>query len=172
MKHFISRIQNKGHTGHAIDSAGFGLVEALIAGVILLFTMSSIGRFTQAAMSSGANQELRNRIEAQIMNNIQEVQQQDSRLTWEVVKQFNEEQLACNQSTQYAKDKLETIGSGYYVAPPDQVNRTISESNAAPGVMVITYSFDAPENSVGIEKRVIELNPTFAADCLDLADSL
>ena len=169
---YIPHKQNKGHMEHVMDSAGFGLVEALIAGVILLFTMSSIGRFTQAAMSSGANQELRNRIEAQIMNNIQEIQQQDSRLTWDVIKQRNDEQLACNQSTQYTKKKLETVGSGYYVAPPNQANRAITESNAAPGVMVITYSFDAPENSVGVEKRVIELNPTFAADCLDLADNL
>lgn len=155
-----------------INPNGFGLIEAMIAGVILLVTMTSVGRFTQAAMTSGSNQEIRNKLETRIIDNIQEIQQQDSRLTWEAVEHLREEQIACKNPTEYTKLKLETESSGYYVQQPDKIERVISDSSNAPGVMVITYNFDGPENSVGTEKRVIELNPTFAADCLDIGYSI
>ena len=151
-----------------IEADGFGLVEVLIAGVILLFVMTSIGRFTQAAMTSGSNQELRNRLESRIMDNMQKIQQQDSRLTWEVIKTFNDQQMACSNPAQYTKEKIENNNTEYFVDPPYSISRTISVSTINPGIMRIEYHFDGPENSVGIERRVLELNPTFAADCLDL----
>ena len=86
-----------------IEADGLGLVEVLIAGVILLSVMTSIGRFTQAAMTSGSNQDLRNRLESRIMDNMQKIHQQDSRLTWEAVKIFGDEQIACSNPAQYAK---------------------------------------------------------------------
>ena len=151
-----------------IEADGFGLVEVLIAGVILLFVMTSIGRFTQAAMTSGSNQELRNRLESRIMDNMQKIQQQDSRLTWDVVKTFGDQQIACSNPAQYVKEKIENNNTEYFVDPPNNINRTINASTINPGIMRIEYDFDGPENSVGIERRVLELNPTFAADCLDL----
>ena len=150
---------------------GFGLVEAMIAGVILLATMTAVGRFTQAAMSSGSNQEIRNRIETQIIDNMQEIQQQDSRLTWKAIEKLQEEQMACSNPAIYAKQKIENNNSGYYVGKPFEIKRDISVSSDAPGIIIITYSFNGPENSVGTEKRIIELNPTFAADCIDIGDS-
>ena len=151
-----------------IEADGFGLVEALIAGVILLFVMTSIGRFTQAAMTSGSNQDIRNKLESRIIDNMQKIQQQDSRLTWEVVKMFSEQQTACGNPAQYAKDKIENSNTEYFVGPPNGIDRTILVSTNKSGIMRIEYNFDGPENSVGIERRVLELNPTFAADCLDL----
>ena len=154
-----------------IEADGFGLVEVLIAGVILLFVMTSIGRFTQAAMTSGSNQELRNRLESRIMDNMQKIQQQDSRLTWEAVKTFGDQQMACSNPAQYAKEQIENNNTEYFVDPPNNINRTINVSTTNPGIMIIEYDFDGPENSVAIERRVLELNPTFAADCLDLGKS-
>lgn len=150
------------------EADGFGLVEVLIASVILLFVMTSVGRFTQAAMTSGSNQELRNRLESRIMDNMQTIQQQDSRLTWEAVKILGDQQTACNNPAAYLKDKVENTNTEYFVNPPNGINRTISVSTINPGIMRIEYNFDGPENSVRIERRILELNPTFAADCLDL----
>ena len=157
----------RSHSAASVD--GFGLVEAMIAGVILLFVMASIGRFTQAAMSSGANQETRNKLENRIMNNMQEIQQQDSRLTWEVIEQLGEDQIACSDPPTYTKNKLEIEGTDYFVDTPTEIEREISNSSTSQGIMIVTYSFEAPEHSIGLEKRVLELNPTFAADCLELA---
>ena len=151
-----------------VETDGFGLVEALIAGVILLFVMASIGRFTQAAMTSGSNQDIRNKIENKIIDNMQKIQQQDSRLTWEAIKISGNEQTACNNPAKHLKGKIESGNTEYFVNPPNGINRTISVSTINPGIMRIEYNFDGPENSVGIERRVLELNPTFAADCLDL----
>ena len=155
-------------------SDGFGLVEVMIAGVITIFTLSAVGRFTQAAMVSSAKQAERTRLEATIQNNIQEIQQQDSRLTWEIVNALAEEDEACQNPVSYLKSKLETKASNYHVPAPTNVNRSISDASSqttltesTPAVAIITYSFDGPEKSVGNEKRILELNPTFHADCLE-----
>ena len=88
---FINASRHSQREALMIEADGFGLVEALIAGVILLFVMTSIGRFTQAAMTSGSNQDIRNKIENKIIDNMQKIQQQDSRLTWEAIKISGEE---------------------------------------------------------------------------------
>ena len=154
---------------------GFGLVEVMIAGVITVFTLVSIGRFTQAAIIGSSKLADRSRIEARILDNIQEIQQQDSRLTWETIKSLNKEQDACQDAVTYLKNKLETPTSGYYVASPSGITRSIEPGNSntsitegIPDVAVITYSFTGPEKSIGEEKRLVELNPTFQADCIEI----
>lgn len=172
---FLKRsITRKNYSPNSKKPDGFGLIEAMIAGVILLITMTAIGRFTQAAMTSGSNQASRIKLENYIIDNIQEIQQQDSRLTWEAVEKLIEvEKLEdnfvhpCGNPASYLRKKLETEYSGYYVKKPSDVDRVINDSRNDLGIMTITYTFDGPENSVGNEKRVIELNPTFAANCLD-----
>jgi hypothetical protein len=37
-----------------------------------------------------------------------------------------------------------------------------------PYLLVITHSFEAPETSIGLEKRITELNPNFSSQCYDL----
>ena len=36
----------------------------------------------------------------------------------------------------------------------------------SPGITVVTYSFSAPEYSIGQERRVVELNPNFQNRCI------
>ena len=60
---------------------GFTLVEVLIAGVIMASTMIGIARFSSAALAISSNQKDRQALEAAINNNIQLIQQSDSRIT-------------------------------------------------------------------------------------------
>ena len=60
---------------------GFTLVEALIAGVLMTFVMTSVGRLSVTALASSSNQKERSRIEGAIENSIQKIQNLDSQLT-------------------------------------------------------------------------------------------
>ena len=60
---------------------GFTLVEALIAGVLMTFVMTSVGRLSVTALASSSNQKERSRIEGAIENSIQKIQHLDSQLT-------------------------------------------------------------------------------------------
>ena len=60
---------------------GFTLVEALIAGVLMTFVMTSVGRLGVTALASSGNQKERSRIEGAIENSIQKIQHLDSQLT-------------------------------------------------------------------------------------------
>ena len=60
---------------------GFTLVEALIAGVLMTFVMTSVGRLGVTALASSSNQKERSRIEGAIENSIQKIQHLDSQLT-------------------------------------------------------------------------------------------
>ena len=32
-------------------------------------------------------------------------------------------------------------------------------------LLVITYNFEAPESSIGAEKRIVDINPNFSSQC-------
>ena len=64
---------------------GFTLVEVLVAGSILLMVMVGVSRVSVQSITSGRNRMERDRIEAAIHNNIQLIQQADSKLTLESI---------------------------------------------------------------------------------------
>jgi type II secretory pathway pseudopilin PulG len=153
-------------------SAGFTLVEVLIAGCILLMVMVGISRISVQSITSGRNRMERDRIEAAIHNNIQLIQQADAKLTLESMP-GHERRDACLDPAQYLKDKLDAQSGSISVPKPvvkgidgtNPITRTI-EIGKYPGITVVTYSFLAPEYSIGHERRVVELNPNFQNRCI------
>ena len=114
----------------------------------------------------------RDRIEAAIHNNIQLIQQADAKLTLESMP-GHERRDACLDPAQYLKDKLDAQSGSISVPKPvvkgidgaNPIERTI-EIGKYPGITVVTYSFLAPEHSIGHERRVLELNPNFQNRCI------
>ena len=153
-------------------SAGFTLVEVLIAGSVLLMVMVGISRISVQSITSGRNRMERDRIEAAIHNNIQLIQQADAKLTLESMP-GHERRDACLDPAQYLKDKLDAQSGSISVPKPvvkgidgaNPIERTI-EIGKYPGITVVTYSFLAPEHSIGHERRVLELNPNFQNRCI------
>lgn len=151
---------------------GFTLVEVMIAGSILLMVMVGVSRVSVQSITSGRNRMERDRIEAAIHNNIQLIQQADAKLTLESMPS-QERRDACLNPAQYLKDKLDTPGGIASVPKPlvkgvdggNPITRTI-EIGKSPGITVVTYSFLAPEYSIGQEQRIVELNPNFQNRCI------
>ena len=151
---------------------GFTLVEVLVAGSILLMVMVAVSRVSVQSITSGRNRMERDRIEAAIHNNIQLIQQADAKLTLESMPN-QERRDACLNPAQYLKDKLDQPSGSSSVPKPEvtgidgknPIQRSI-EIGTSPGITVVTYSFSAPEYSIGQERRVVELNPNFQNRCI------
>ena len=150
-------------------SAGFTLIETLIAGVIVAAVMTAVGRLGVSAMATGRNQSSRSTIEAAINDHIQLLQMQDSYLTKEAITSSSglntALETACVAPSKFLKDHLAQENVAGKINHP---NVTMSWDNSNPYLLAITYNFEAPEASIGLEKRITELNPNFSSQCYDL----
>jgi type II secretory pathway pseudopilin PulG len=173
---------------HHHSDAGFTLIEALIAGLLIVMAMSAVARFSAAAMTASQKQELRREIEEEITNNMERIQQKDSLLTWEEIEERSETQEACfqqasqdasNTSTgglvNYLKSKLDDSNGPYYVPPPKtlgtaNLRREIRAGSGSATTMtaLIIYRFTTPDFNQIEEQRVLELNPNYAPRCFQL----
>ena len=153
-------------------STGFTLVEVLVAGSITLLVMVGVAKVSVQAITSGRHRMERDRIEAAIHNNIQLIQRADTNLSLSSIP-TNEKKDACLNPGRYLKEKVDMESGIYSVPKPiaegidgkNQIVRTI-EVGPNPGITVVTYSFLAPEYSIGQEKRVMEINPNYQSQCI------
>ena len=154
------------------SQSGFTLVEVLIAGGILLLVLTSLMRISVQSITSGRNRIERDKIESEIHNNIQLIQQADAKLTLDAMP-VQERRSACLNPAAYLKQQLEKEGGIVSVPAPALLNidgqnpiARLIELSSQPGITVITYQFDAPENAIGVERRIVELNPNFQTRCI------
>ena len=75
----IGRYRRRGRRNKPVN--GFSMVEVLIAGILLASSTAAVSRISVSALSSSANISQRARIEADINDNIQAMQMEDSYLT-------------------------------------------------------------------------------------------
>ena len=142
---------------------GFTLIEVVIAGVILVSVMTAVAQMSVSSLVSAENRETRDDLEAAVNNDIQLLQQADSYLTFESL-QPTEQQSACLNPTSYLIPYLENEVPASDLLPG--ISRGISAGEGPTQDLVeVIYQFDGPENGVGTELRIIELNPNFSAQC-------
>ena len=166
-------------TGKRKFSAGFTMVEVVVAGVLLMGAMTAVAQIGATALAGSKTRNARADVEAAVNNNIQLLQQADSYLTYEDIDSAAEQELACSNPTSYLIGHLEEA------VPVDELNnhlRTIlgasnfsqlgfeREMEAIGGgetrdVVQVTYRFQGPESGVEQEVRTVELNPNFSAHC-------
>ena len=79
---------------------GFTMIETLVAGVILLVVLVVVSRISILSITSGRNRVERDRIEAAILNNIQVLQQADTKLTFDSIP-TNKQKYACLKRAVY-----------------------------------------------------------------------
>lgn len=172
---------------------GFTLVEVIISGLVMGGIMVSVAQLAGRAMVGSNNQKDRQTIEAAINNDIQLLQQADSQLTYQWIVENGNPASACANPGQYLATLLDEEGGAFEVRPtntsgPEQIkqfkrtitsealpdpNETIlgsdaseTSSNVKPKVLTrIVYSFEGPEQTVGDEKRIVKLSPSFQANC-------
>lgn len=102
---------------------GFTLVEVMIAGVIMSTIMVSVAQMTGKAMVGGHRQKNRQAIEAAINDDIQVLQQTDSKISIQWIKEEGDFINACENPGEYLANLLK-VGGKFYVAP-----RNADESN-------------------------------------------
>ena len=137
------------------QAAGFSLVEVLIAGVILFTILLGANKALIAGMAGTRQGATRTAFEAEILNDIEFMQSIDASLVGDTG--------GCS-STGGGADYLKTkIEEALEPPPTDQTwTRDLDSTNQS--ILTITYSFQMPE-ATGTEKRVVEINPSFLADC-------
>lgn len=148
--------------------AGFTVLETLIAGLIVAAVMTSVGRLSMTAMATSSNQSSRNTIEAAINDHLQLIQMQDSYLTPEAIRDPAGLNINLSAACQNPSDFLMVhLKKGEVAGEPKNKAITMDWNANNPSLLILTYSFEAPESSIGIEKRIAEINPNFSSQCYD-----
>ena len=148
---------------------GFTLIETMVAGLIMSLTLVAVSRLSISAISTSSHQTIRRKIEAAVNNDIQLLQQADSRLK---LINISDKENACQDPGSYLKGELSSESSDYYVPEPevkdpsgkDVLNRTI-ESTQAPIMTRVIYTITAPEKTIQTERRILNLYPNFHYLC-------
>ena len=143
--------------------------QGFIAGAILSMALVAVARMNISAITSSSQQADRQKIEAAISNNIQLLQQADSRIK---LVDISDKEIACNNPGNYLMNELNTSGKNYYVSPPSIQNKSgesvlkrTMKSQQSPILTIISYQFEAPENDINVESRVLKLYPNFHYMC-------
>ena len=148
---------------------GFTLIETMVAGIIMSLTLVAVSRLSISAISTSSHQTIRRKIEAAINNDIQLLQQADSRLK---LINISDKESACKDPGSYLKGELSSNSSDYYVPEPNikdpsgmrVLKRTI-ESTQAPIMTRVIYTITAPEKTIQTERRILNLYPNFHYLC-------
>ena len=148
---------------------GFTLIETMVAGIIMSLTLVAVSRLSISAISTSSHQTIRRKIEAAVNNDIQLLQQADSRLK---LINISDKESACKDPGSYLKKQLSSNSSDYYVAEPVirdpsgmRVLRRTIESTQAPIMTRVIYTITAPEQTIQAERRILNLYPNFHYLC-------
>ena len=72
---------------------------------------------------------------------------------------------ACDAPSTFLKNHLENDDVAGIINHPSV---TMNWNDSNPYLLTVTYIFEAPEASIGLEQRITELNPNFSSQCYDL----
>ena len=151
------------------DVSGFTLIETMVAGLIMSLTLVAVSRLSISAISTSSHQTIRRKIEAAINNDIQLLQQADSRLK---LINIADKETACKDPGLFLRGKLSSNNSDYYVPEPKisdpsgkRVLRRTIESSKTPIMTQVIYTITAPEKTINTERRVLNLYPNFHYLC-------
>ena len=148
---------------------GFTLVETMVAGAVMSLILIAVSRFSISSIAISQQQSERQRLEAAINNDIQLLQQADSRLK---LVDISDKQKACADPGLFLKNSLTDESSEFYVEAPiikDRDGRSVLQRrinhSKSPTLAVVTYTFLAPEQSITSEERVVRMYPNFHYLC-------
>jgi type II secretory pathway pseudopilin PulG len=147
------------------SEAGFSLVEVLIAAIILFIILASANKALMLGMAGTRQGTSRTTLETQILNDIETIQGIDSGLS------SASQQGCAGGGSSYLKAQIQAYFNTNPPSKPVEWQRTLDSSD--PTILTITYSFAIPEStsrnggagSTGIEKRVLEISPSFLSEC-------
>ena len=170
---------------------GFSLVEVLMAALVMMGLLIGTNRLVAQGMSTSGKAGQRSVIEQEILNDIEMIQEIDI----SILNSSSDLKAACtnisdssspegsggasssNQGTPMPSEILKAKIEAELPAPGTQSSedtdpsvqnnqgwtREINSKNA--DLLEVRYEFEIPESKGNREKRVIEINPSFATSC-------
>ena len=149
------------------SSDGFTLIEALVAGLVVAAVMTAVGRLSVSAMATSKPIHKKpDRSRHQRPHSTPT--DAGLYLTQEAITSLEGLNTTMDAACQAPSTFLKTISHN----PISQASSTTIKStywdDTNPYLLIVTYSFEAPEKSIGQEKRITELNPNFSSQCYDL----
>ena len=151
-------------------ASGFSLVEVLIAAIILFIMLLSANKALLLGMAGTRQGASRTTLESEILNDIEIIQGIDSSLSADV------NGCGSGGGSTYLKTKVESLNP-----VPSTRNWQRNLDSTEPTILTITYSFAIPESTgldsslqtgssgstlgTGLEKRVVDINPSFLTEC-------
>ena len=137
------------------------MIETMIAGLLLASSLTAVSRMSISALSGSRTSSYRAQIEAAINNDIQTMQKEDSYFTYEWISRNQNISDACLNPPEALKDHLQNVVSGPNI---EGITRKF-DSTSIPGILTVEYNFEGPEQAIGSEIRLIEMNPNFSSEC-------
>jgi hypothetical protein len=134
-------------------SSGFGLVEVLMAALLIMMVMMSVSRTLILGMATNRHMGERISIESEILNNIEVIQGIDAVAN-------NDTVTGCSNPAQYLAGQIALKNPEQ---PGGKWHRVFDYTD--PNILVVIYSFNRPESPARIEKRIAEINPSLQAEC-------
>ena len=146
--------------------------EVVISGGIFSFLMAHTAHALVGSFALSSATAERQMIEGKISNNMQLIHQANIKLSTELKTNQAELTNACSSPTSYLATELFNPASVAFVPAPltnhesktSKIKRTIIPDNKL-GLTRVIYSFEAPEQNVKSEQRVVELHPHFQSQC-------
>jgi hypothetical protein len=114
-----------------------------------------------SALSGSRTSSYRAQIEAAINNDIQTMQKEDSYFTYDWISRNQNISDASQNPPEALKDHLQHVVSGPNI---EGITRKF-DSTSIPGILTVEYNFEGPEQAIGSEIRLIEMNPNFSSEC-------
>lgn len=157
----MKRCRSRNHSHN-----GFTLVEVLVASSLLAAVMIAVNRIAIQTLVGTATEQKRTVIEAEIQNNIQRLQQANSEMTLSAIPK-EDQPSACLAPESYLISQLESRGTRHYVRAPQHSKRSFRVDQLDDGwrVVEVAYAFEAPEETLTPETRLINLHPSFQPNC-------
>ena len=149
----------KRHRSH--HQNGFSMVETMIAGLLLASSLTAVSRISISALSGSRISSYRAQIEAAINNDIQTMQKEDSYFTYDWISRNQNVSDACQNPPEALREHLQNVVSDPNI---EGITRKF-DSTLIPGILTVEYKFEAPEQAIGSEIRLIEMNPNFSSEC-------
>ena len=140
---------------------GFSMIETMIAGVLLASSLTAVSRISISALSGSRTSSYRAQIEAAINNDIQTMQKEDSYFTYDWISRNQNVSDACQNPPEALREHLQNVVSDPNI---EGITRKF-DSTLIPGILTVEYKFEAPEQAIGSEIRLIEMNPNFSSEC-------
>jgi hypothetical protein len=134
-------------------SSGFGLVEVLMAALLIMMVMMSVSRTLILGMATNRHMGERIGIESEILNDIEVIQGIDALANKDTA-------AGCSNPAQYLAEQIALKNPEQ---PGGKWQRAFDFTD--PNILVVTYSFNRPETPARIEKRIAEINPSLQAEC-------